>query len=1144
MKKFLKQHDIFTAAIMFPKTLLLIVLLYLIPASFSSLYAAATNYNDPTGYPGSWPLDSQWIPYTSNGTNISDLEGGSGGDGSTGGTTPSGNVDIVGTYGPAVSWYGDGTNLYFRMQLSSSPLAATGSSKPFISATWNILLDTDGDGFKEFVVHVDGTGGSDTQADDIVVIYNDNTTQSFIVTGGMDTIWRQDSADNPSDTTLQTVDGEPGSNASAYDNDGSPGGPDYDFLRSRLIDINGSETYLDFQVPIAALDAASRGGPTFTATTPFAMGFSTSNSNTDPVQKDFAYVGDFIADSSNPVPFGDFVDPSGNTRDDPTIQSFSATGCGPATLTTTVLDSTKVVNGSIVSTVTTEFYYYYDANSDGIANDSGSGWYKAGDGVPTNNLAPWTLSWDSTGLPVGQYLLKVIATDEQGNVVDSSSLAAPLIQVHDNTVCGSPLAAEVVDVANTTDAAGMGTAAVNADPATSVTTTKPVIRTQSTFFDLFVRNEGSLPQAYNLSADSDGAGGTFPSGLTVSFTDTGGTPITTTPILNPGDTYQYRAVVSTTAAVTFGTYSLYFHADGVSVAAASDVKQDAVAVTAGVDIANSATATGLGDYDVNADPSSSVTTTLSAQATWTVTYPLYLNNESAINQAFNLSADTDGAGGVFPAGWTVVFKNTSGTTITSTPVVSAGATYQYSAEVTTPPGTTDATYPIFFHVDGVTVSAATDVKQDALTIDSGLTSNVVDIASSTTATGFGSAPGIDADPDTINSSTVFVEPGNVAVFNLYVTNEGTGNKAFDIEAFANNSADALPADWLPVVFKDTGGTVITKTPTLAPGDTFAFTAEVTVPGAVTELLKPIYFRVSPTTGAGGWNSNFVQAAVQVGQLADLEIVKTVDDTTPQEGDSIVYTLTLTNNGPQNAAQLEVTDVLPAGVTYVSDDSGGSYNNATGLWTPNPLSSGASTTINITATVDSGTAGSTITNTATITDSNRIDPDASNDSSNVDITVVEANLTVLKSALTTSDPVNGATNPYNIPGATILYSITVTNTGLGAADTDSVFVTDPIPANTELFVNDLGAGTGPVVVVSGTTASGLTLPISFIDFASNTDDIDFSSNNGSTWDYEPVPDADGYDANVTNIRVNPKGTFASSDGTNHPSFILRFRVRVQ
>ena len=1135
--KVIKNNNVTTCMTLL-RGLLFATLLAAVPAVFSPLFAAATDYTDPAGYPGSWPTELQWIPYTTNGTNVSDVEGGSGGDSSTGGTNPSGSVDIVAAYGPAVSWYSDGTNLYFRMQLNSSPLQATGNSKPFSSATWNILLDTDGDGFKEFVVHIDGTGGDDgdgqDQPDDIVVIYNDSQTQAFTITGGADTIWRQDSADNPSDSTSQTVDGEPGSNASDWDNDGSPGGLDYNFTRSRVIDVNGSITYLDFQVPLAALHNAG-GGP-FTTTTPFAMGFSTSNSNTNPVQKDLAYAGDFTAVATSPIPFGDFVDPSNNTYEDPIIQSFAASGCGPATLTASVLDSNTVVGGQVVSTATAAFYYYYDANTDGIANDSASGWYKAGDGVPTNNLAPWTLSWDSTGLPVGQYLLKVIARDNQGNVVDSSSLATPLVVNNFDNTCGSPIAAEVVDLANTIDAAGMGTAAVNADPASSVTTQKTVIRTQSTTFDLFARNEGNISESYTLVADADGAGGTFPAGLSVVFKDTGGSIITATPSLNPGDTFQYQAEVTTTTALAFGTYSLYFHANGIN----SDVKQDAIAVTKGVDIANSATATGLDDYAVDADPSSSVTTTLATRAGWTVVFDLFVNNESAINQGFDLSY-SDNAGTPL-TGWTVVFRDSNGNPITTTPVVAAGDTYQYSAEVTSAAGAANNTYPIFFHADGATVATANDVKQDAVQIDSGLSVNIVDLAGSITATGFG-APGVDADPDSTVTTTVFVEPGNFALFNLYVTNEGTANKSFQLDAFESLALDSLPTDW-PAVFKNSGGTVITDTPTLAPGETFAYTAEITVPITVSELLKPIYFRVQPNGGGGAWNTDFLQAAIQAGAQADLAIVKSVSDALPQEGDTIVYTLDLTNNGPKNANQIEVTDVLPAGVTYVSDDGAGTYDNATGLWTPGALVNGASVQLNITATVDTGTAGTTITNTATITDSNRIDPVPGNDTSSTSIDVVEPILTVLKSALTTSDPINGATSPYNIPGATVLYSVRTTNSGLGTPDNNTVVVTDPIPANTELFVNDLGGpGSGPVVLIDGTAPVNSGLTYTFTSLASTTDDIEFSNNNGSTWTYTPVPDADGYDANVTNIRINLKGV-RSSDGTNHPTFTLRFSVRVQ
>lgn len=1104
-------------------------------AAFTSAFAAATNYVDPASYPGSWPSDSQWIPYTSNGSNISDVEGGSGGDNSTGGTNPSGAVDIVADYGPAVSWYSDATNLYFRMQLADSPLQATGNSKPFSSATWNILLDTDGDGFKEFVVHIDGTGGGgQVQPDDIVVIYNDDPTQAFTVTGGVDTIWRQDSADNPSDSTSRSIDGEPGNNASNWDNDGSAGGPDYDFTRSRIIDVNGSVTYLDFQVPLSALDAASRGGPTFTISTPFAMGFSTSNSNSDPVQKDLAYAGDYIAVATSPIPFGDFVDPTGSTYEKPIIQSFSASGCGPAMLTTSILDSNTLVAGQVVSTASAEFYYYYDANADGVANDTGSGWYKAGDGNPTNGLAPWTLSWDSTGLPVGQYLLKVIASDNQGNVVDSSTLSSPLVQVFNNS-CGSPVAAEVVDIANSIDAAGMGSAAVNADPATSITTSKPVIRTESTSFDLFIRNEGSLAQSYTLTVDADGAGAALPAGITVVFKDSGGNVITSTPSLNPGDTFQYVAEVSTTASAAYGSHSLYFYANGIT----SDVKQDAIAITTGVDLANSASATGLGDYAVDADPASSVTNTLTTLASWTVSFDLYLNNESAIDQSFSLSYSEDA--GAPLTGWSVVFRDTSGNAITTTPVVAAGDTYQFSAEVTTAAGAADGTYPIFFHADGASVAAASDVKQDAVEIDSGLSTNVIDLASSSTASGLGQ-PGVNADPDNTVSNTVFVEPGNVAVFDLYVQNEGGASKSFDLDAFATNTLSSLPADWT-VEFKDSGGTVITGTPTIAAGGTFNFTAEVTVPATVTEVYKPIYFQIRPSTGSGQWNTDFVQVAVQAGQLADLSITKSVDNNQLQEGDTIVYTLALTNNGPRNANQIEVTDVLPAGLTYVSDDSGGDYDSATGLWTPPLLTSGSSTTLNITLTVDPGTAGNTITNTATITNSNRIDPDSSNDSNSADLLVVEPSLTILKSAITYSDPINGTSSPYNIPGAVVLYDVQVTNSGLGTPDNDSLLVTDPVPADTELFVNDL-AGAGPVVFIDGSSPVNSGLSYTFSSLGSATDDLEFSNDNGVTWTYTPVPDIDGYDANVTNIRINPKGVMRASDGTNNPTFTLRFQVRVQ
>ena len=68
------------------------------------------------------------------------------------------------------------------------------------------------------------------------------------------------------------------------------------------------------------------------------------------------------------------------------------------------------------------------------------------------------------------------------------------------------------------------------------------------------------------------------------------------------------------------------------------------------------------------------------------------------------------------------------------------------------------------------------------------------------------------------------------------------------------------------------------------------------------------------------------------QQADLALAKTVSDPTPNVGDTITYTITLTDNGPDNATSVQVTDLLPSGVSFVSaTPSQGTYRAARGLW---------------------------------------------------------------------------------------------------------------------------------------------------------------------------------------------------------------------
>ena len=179
---------------------------------------------------------------------------------------------------------------------------------------------------------------------------------------------------------------------------------------------------------------------------------------------------------------------------------------------------------------------------------------------------------------------------------------------------------------------------------------------------------------------------------------------------------------------------------------------------------------------------------------------------------------------------------------------------------------------------------------------------------------------------------------------------------------------------------------------------------------------------------------------------DLAVAKSVDDGTPHEGDTVSYTVDVENLGPDDATSVEVTDLLPAGVTYQSDTpSAGTYDDGSGVWTVGGLANGVTETLTITATVDPGTAGSTITNTATRTGSDQADSDAANDSDSADITVRSVDLAVTKSVDNGSAAV----------GDDVTYTVTLTNDGPETGTT--VGVTDLLPAGVAFLSHTLTRG---------------------------------------------------------------------------------------
>src|SRR5262249_32037479 len=105
--------------------------------------------------------------------------------------------------------------------------------------------------------------------------------------------------------------------------------------------------------------------------------------------------------------------------------------------------------------------------------------------------------------------------------------------------------------------------------------------------------------------------------------------------------------------------------------------------------------------------------------------------------------------------------------------------------------------------------------------------------------------------------------------------------------------------------------------------------------------------------------------------ADLALSKSVSNPRPNVGETVTFTITLTNTGPSGATSVEVTDLLPAGLTLVSaNPSQGTYTAASGIWAVGNVAQGAQPTLTLTATVVGPLPQ---TNTATITHSDQFDP---------------------------------------------------------------------------------------------------------------------------------------------------------------------------
>ncbi|MBI4786984.1 MAG: DUF11 domain-containing protein [Chloroflexi bacterium] len=531
--------------------------------------------------PVAWPSDVAWTGYTKEGNLIKDQRTQ---DPSNGGTSPQNYVNVSSNCTdqalPSVFWTYDAPNqvLFFRWRVEqiantygTGPSAgAVSSSDPWKSAQWTVLIDIDGDGYREFAVHLDGSSGSPSKpVDRLVSIYSNTLSHSIDYLNDPDihqlyhnpTAFVDQATNrilNFQNTLNPTTDWPNGSHETVWD---------YGTTRSRNISTGNCTEYLvDYQIPLAMLDARAVGGPAITANTPISMLFTTANSLQNPLQKDVVLNGDYIADVDEPGPFGDPLIPITGTIQQPIVESITASGCGPTTLTAQVRDTLSNLGQTNVSAV--DFYYYYDRDGNGVADD-GNAWTFAANGSTTNNpVGRWTATWNNASLVQGRYLIGVQATDLAAiNADGKTHRTYSYLTAAQVTALGSPPPNELwfanpspvpgVVTASATNTCGITPPSLSKSASPSIVTTGQLVT-----FTLTVNNTEATALTVSSITDTLPVGFTY---IATSGASTLGAPVPTingnlvTWNFSPAATVpagSARTLIFTaTAATTVGTYS-------------------------------------------------------------------------------------------------------------------------------------------------------------------------------------------------------------------------------------------------------------------------------------------------------------------------------------------------------------------------------------------------------------------------------------------------------------------------------------------------------------------------------------------------------------------------------------------------------------
>ena len=252
--------------------------------------------------------------------------------------------------------------------------------------------------------------------------------------------------------------------------------------------------------------------------------------------------------------------------------------------------------------------------------------------------------------------------------------------------------------------------------------------------------------------------------------------------------------------------------------------------------------------------------------------------------------------------------------------------------------------------------------------------------------------------------------------------------------------------------------------------------------------------------------NNTASVTETPQQADLAVTDTISATAPNVGDTVTYTVTVSNLGSNTATSVSLQDVLPVGLSFLSSSGGGTYTSSTGVWNVGSVTTGSTQTLTIVAKVTSPAA---TTDTASVSHSDQYDPNLVNNTASATEAPQQADLAV-------TDTISASTP--NV-GDVVTYTVTVANSGPNTAT--NVSLADVLPAGLS-FLSSGGTGTytnSSGVWNVGSLTSGSTQTLTIV--------AKVTSPAGST-DTASVSHSDQYDPNLVNNTASVTETPQQAD----------------